>query len=818
LQGFARERGLTQNSVVQGLWAALLGHLTGSNDVVFGVTVSGRPAELNGVEQMIGLFINTLPLRVRLRQGEPLSELLGRVQQEQARLLPHQHVGLADIQGAIGLGDLFDTLIVFENYPIDRARFSRDEELRVTGSQGHDATHYALALMVIPGERLCLRLDYDRGRVDRRVAEAIAARFARMIETAADDRFEILDTAERQALLQMGTGGQRDFATKATIPDLFEIQVARTPGAVAVTFDKASITYAELNARANQLAHHLISLGVGPDDRVGIALEPSLETVIAILGVLKTGAAYLPLDPVYPEARIRHMLDDASPALVVRRETFSTLTHEPTFDPPRGELQPQHPAYVIYTSGSTGAPKGVIVTHQNVVRLFEATRALYSFDNRDVWTLFHSYAFDFSVWEIWGALLHGGRLVVVPWAITRSPAQFLALLVEQEVTVLNQTPSAFYQLMHSDAENTVLGDQLRLRLIVFGGEALEPARLAPWYLRHAEDTPRLVNMYGITETTVHVSYLPLDPLLARSAGGSVIGANIPDLRIYVLDGSLEPVPIGVTGEMYVAGAGLARGYLNRAGLSSARFVADPHNSELGARMYRTGDLARWRIDGVLEFLGRADHQVKIRGFRIELGEIEAALVAQVGVAQAAVLAREDGPGGRQLVAYVVPSDVTVSVDELVLRLGIAKLLPDYMIPSAFVVLEALPLTAHGKLDRRGLPAPERLAGGYRAPRTREEELICEIYSDVLKLERVGIDEDFFRLGGNSLLAMSMVSRVRSALGVELSIRVFFDEPTIAGMAAHLLQAPKAKPSLRKRARLEVPPERLAPNDKELNGR
>ena len=597
----------------------------------------------------------------------------------------------------------------------------------------------------------------------------------------------------------------RAFDSGSTLPERFEAQAARTPHAAAVAFKSAQVTYADLNARANQLAHHLIERGIGPEDLVGIALEHSIETIVAILGILKSGAAYLPLDLGHPEERVRQMLADAAPALVVREETFALLSNEPRSNPPRRALRSSHPAYVIYTSGSTGAPKGVVVTHQNVVRLFDATRDWYSFGAGDVWTLFHSYGFDFSVWEIWGALLHGGRLVVVPSLITRSAAEFLALLVEQQVTVLNQTPSAFYQLMQADAENPALGNRLRLRCVVFGGEALEPARLEPWYRRHADNAPLLVNMYGITETTVHVSYFPLKRDLIMAAG-SPVGTNIADLRMYVLDAALEPVPIGATGELYVAGAGLARGYLNRTGLSAERFVADPYSPEPGSRMYRAGDLARWRDDGALEFLGRADQQVKIRGFRIELGEIESVLTSQAGVAQAAVVAREDGHGGKRLVAYVVPSDGSVMPDQPELRRELAKRLPEYMIPSAYVALDALPLTTHGKLDRRALPAPGRQSGtGDRAPRTRDEEILCGIFADVLQRERVGIDDDFFALGGHSLLATSVVSRVRSALGIELAIRTLFEEPTVAGLVGHLAHAPKARPALIRPRRADASP-------------
>ena len=466
--------------------------------------------------------------------------------------------------------------------------------------------------------------------------------------------------------------------------ELFEEQVERTPEAVALSFGQQRLSYAELNGQANRLAHYLMAKGVGRESLVGIALERSLEMVMAIIGVLKAGAAYVPLDPEYPKARLEYMLADARPAVVLttqslrrqlpRSEGIELLSLDAAEtqaalnkvgdNNPEQEARPEDAAYVIYTSGSTGEPKGVVVTQGNVTRLYAATEQWFKFSAEDVWTLFHSYAFDFSVWEMWGALLYGGRLVVVPKTITRSPGEFLELLMEEGVTVLNQTPSAFYQLMQAeeDAEKdeSELGQKLKLRSVIFGGEALELRRLRSWYGRHGESGPVLVNMYGITETTVHVSYLRLTEEIVRDKTGSVIGSNIADLKIYVLDGYLQPVAAGVVGELYVAGAGLARGYLKRAGLSAERFIADPYGKGAGERMYRTGDLGRWSREGVLEYWGRADQQVKIRGFRIELGEIEAALKMEAGVAQAAVVALDDHAGGKQLVAYVVPAEQELS--------------------------------------------------------------------------------------------------------------------------------------------------------------
>ncbi|HVR96499.1 MAG TPA: amino acid adenylation domain-containing protein, partial [Thermoanaerobaculia bacterium] len=442
-------------------------------------------------------------------------------------------------------------------------------------------------------------------------------------------------------------------------------------------------------------------------------------------------------------------------------------------------VDPDWPAYVIYTSGSTGRPKGALVSHGNVVRLFDATQGWFGFGERDVWTLFHSYAFDFSVWEIWGALLYGGRLVVVPHEASRSPEQFLDLLVRDRVTVLNQTPSAFTQLARVDEERG--GVATDLRFVIFGGEALDVAGLAPWFDRHGDDKPLLVNMYGITETTVHVTYRPLRVADTRGERRSVIGVPIPDLSHYVLDRAQQPAPIGVPGELVVGGAGLARGYLDRPELTAARFVPDPVSGRAGARLYRSGDLGRFLPTGEVEYLGRIDHQVKIRGFRIELGEIEAVLASHPGVRECAVLVREDVPGSRLLVAYLAGEGLPAAGE---LRAFAGQRLPDYMVPSFFVALPAFPLTPSGKLDRRALPEPER----SRAPESEEapldlvEELLAGIWAEVLGLDRVGIDEDFFALGGHSLLATQVVSRVRTALGAELPLRQLFESPTVAGLA------------------------------------
>ncbi|QTR03782.1 amino acid adenylation domain-containing protein, partial [Saccharothrix algeriensis] len=538
-------------------------------------------------------------------------------------------------------------------------------------------------------------------------------------------------------------------APATTVTALFAAQAARTPGNTAVSLADDRLTYRELDERANRLAHHLIGLGAGPERLVALCFPRSVDLVVAVLGVLKSGAAYLPIDPSYPADRIAGTIADAEPVAVL--DGLPDLSPYPA-TAPDVPLRADNAAYVIYTSGSTGKPKGVVVPHGNVVRLFSATDHWFGFDEDDVWTLFHSYAFDFSVWELWGPLLHGGRLVVVPHEVSRSPRDFARLLREEGVTVLNQTPSAFYQL---------LPEQPDPRYVIFGGEALDQHKIQGW-----QGTGQLINMYGITETTVHVTHTPAD---------GTIGEPIPDLRVYVLDEDLEPVPPGVTGEMHIAGPGLARGYLNRPGLTATRFIANPFG-DAGSRMYRTGDLARW-VDGKLHYLGRADHQVKIRGFRIELGEIEAVLAAHPAVTQVVVLEQD-----QRLVAYYVPNG-PVQVSEL--RGHASGVLPEHMVPTAFVALERLPLNANGKLDRVALPAPERDAvtsGDYVAPRTETEEAIAAIWAEELDVDRVGVEDSFFALGGDSIRSLRITSRTKSAFGVDLSPRDVLTARTVSSLA------------------------------------
>ncbi|NPZ58274.1 amino acid adenylation domain-containing protein, partial [Pseudomonas aeruginosa] len=564
----------------------------------------------------------------------------------------------------------------------------------------------------------------------------------------------LLDAPERRQTLSEWNPAQRECAVQGTLQQRFEEQARQRPQAVALILDEQRLSYGELNARANRLAHCLIARGVGADVPVGLALERSLDMLVGLLAILKAGGAYLPLDPAAPEERLAHILDDSGVRLLLTQgHLLERLPRQAGVEvlaidglvldgyaesDPLPTLSADNLAYVIYTSGSTGKPKGTLLTHRNALRLFSATEAWFGFDERDVWTLFHSYAFDFSVWEIFGALLYGGRLVIVPQWVSRSPEDFYRLLCREGVTVLNQTPSAFKQLMAMACSADMATQQPALRYVIFGGEALDLQSLRPWFQRFGDRQPQLVNMYGITETTVHVTYRPVSEADLEGGLVSPIGGTIPDLSWYILDRDLNPVPRGAVGELYIGRAGLARGYLRRPGLSATRFVPNPFPGGAGERLYRTGDLARFQADGNIEYIGRIDHQVKVRGFRIELGEIEAALAGLAGVRDAVVLAH-DGVGGTQLVGYVV-ADSAEDAERLreSLRESLKRHLPDYMVPAHLMLLERMPLTVNGKLDRQALPQPDASLSqqAYRAPGSELEQRIAAIWAEILGVERV----------------------------------------------------------------------------------
>ncbi|GAA2785378.1 amino acid adenylation domain-containing protein [Kitasatospora sp. CM 4170] len=836
--------GASRTDLLVAAVAAYLHRATGAEDLVLGLATMSRLG--SAALRTPGTTSDILPLRVAVSPGTTVGDLVRGVAAELAALRRNQLYRGEYLRRDLGLLDGGRRLY---GPVVNLIPFSEDLRFGGHPSTSHHLTGGAvedLQINVRPAEDgpgLWLAFDANPAAYTEQELTAHQQRFVHLLDQLATAepglplaRTSLLLPHEHRQLPELAPApplpAALTAAARGTLPARFEEQAARAPQAPAVTDEHATLTYAELNDRANRLARLLAARGAGPGRLVALALPRTAELVTAVLAVLKTGAGYLPLDPAQPAERLRLVTEDAAPLLTVTdvgsagklpadgpvpvvlgapaaERELAVLSPADLTDADRtAPLTPDTVAYVIHTSGSTGRPKGVPVPHGNVLRLFAAAGD-FAFGPEDVWTLFHSYAFDFSVWELWGALLHGGRLVVVPYAVSRAPGDFLELLRRERVTVLNQTPSAFHQLVRADQEAPAGAAPLALRYVVFGGEALEAAHLRPWLDRHGDRGPELVNMYGITETTVHVTHhrVTREAVEEPNSRGT-IGVPLADLRVYVLDHCLQPVPPGTVGEMYVAGPGLALGYLDRPGLTAQRFVADPFGAP-GSRMYRTGDLARRAGDGTLEYRGRADQQVKIRGFRIEPGEIEAALVAHPAVAQAAVVARDLG-GDRVLVAYAVPAPAE-RPDPAALRAHLAGLLPEHLVPAACVLLEALPLTGNGKLDAAALPAPDfAAAAGGRAPDTAEQALVCRLFEEVLRLPEgsVGRDDSFFALGGHSLSATRLLSRLRLETGQQVPVAALFDAPTPAGVAGRLTPGgprSQARPPLAPAGRPELLP-------------
>ncbi|HEY7200339.1 MAG TPA: amino acid adenylation domain-containing protein [Candidatus Dormibacteraeota bacterium] len=810
LRRLAQEEGATLLMALLAVFKGVLARSCRQPDVVVGVPITGRSR--GEVQEVIGYFLNWLAIRTHVGDDPTFRELLRRVRDAAVGAYAHQELPfdrvVQAVQPARSLGStpLFQvSLSLRDSQPVPPRLGGLDVSAFPLIGGG---THYDLMVELwAEDDTVTGGLPYNTDLFDEPTVARIGGHLRQLLAAAAaePDRpistLSMLAPEERRAVLAPW-GAPEDAGERPPLHALFEERARRSPGAVAASCEGERLTYDELNRRANRLARALRGRGAGPEAIVAICTERSLDTVVAILAVLKAGAAYLPLDPDYPAERLAYMLRDARAiAVVAQPEAAGRLPDErpPTLlvdddgleALPDGNLDapvdPSAAAYVIYTSGSTGAPKGTVVTHRNVTRLFATTRPWFDFGPEDVWTLFHSYAFDFSVWELWGALLHGGRLVVVPQWVSRAPDAFLDLIAEEGVTVLNQTPSAFRELSRLALERGPA--DLPLRLVVFGGEALDVESLRPWFDRFGDERPRLVNMYGITETTVHVTYRPLRRADLDRAGASVMGRPLPDLGAVVLDANLKPVPAGVPGELHVSGAGLSRGYLGRPDLTAERFVPDPHSGQPGARMYRTGDLAKLLPGGELVYLGRIDSQVKIRGHRIELGEVQAALTATPGVREAAVIAREER-GDRRLVAYVVP-DGPDAAGAGHLGRSLRSRLPEYMVPASFVEVDELPLTPNGKVDARRLPAPDgrrpEQERPYVAPRTPDERLVAEVWSEVLHVERVGATDNFFDLGGHSLMAVQVVGRLRARSGIGLPIAVLFQRSTVESLAAALAE-------------------------------
>ncbi|AUH39243.1 non-ribosomal peptide synthetase [Streptomyces sp. CMB-StM0423] len=786
LVALARARGLTLNTVVQGAWALVLARLAGRTDVVFGATASGRPPELPGVESMVGLFINTLPVRVRLDGAQPVADMLAALQDRQSALVAHQHLGLPEVQRIAGSGGVFDTIVVYENYPLppegapDPGMFA----LRVAG--GQEAAHYPLTLVAAPGEQMSFKLDYRSDLFDRAAARAVFERLVRVLEQIAADpaapvgRIDMAAAADRARVVGEWNATGAPLPAPS-VPELFTAHAVRSPDAPAVTDGPRTLSYGELDAASARFAAHLADTGVRRGDRVAVVMERSADLLVALLGVWKAGAAYVPVDPGYPAERVAFLLADSAPAAVVcTRETRAAVPGDAAAvlvvldDPPTAAALAARPtaasvpvgaadaAYVMYTSGSTGTPKGVAVPHGAVVVL--AGESGWAAGPGEAVLMHAPHAFDISLYEVWVPLAAGGRVVIAEPGVVDAERVRRAV-VAAGVSRLHVTAGLF-RVLAEEAPECFAG----LREVLTGGDVVSAAAVAR--VREACPDLSVRHLYGPTEITLCATWHALGP--GDTAGAVLpIGRPMANRRVYVLDAFLQPVPPGVVGELYVAGPGLARGYLGRAALTAERFVACPFDT--GGRMYRTGDLARWTDDGLLHFAGRADEQVKIRGYRVELGEVESVLAVHEDVAQAVVVAREDRPGEKRLIGYVVPDGRPVEAEQL--RGHVAAVLPEYMVPAAVVVLDELPLTVNGKVDWAALPAPGfagRATG--RAPAGAAEEALCTLFAEVLGLERAGADDDFFALGGDSITSMQLASRARRA-GYVLTPRQVFEEKT-----------------------------------------
>jgi amino acid adenylation domain-containing protein len=831
LRALGSASGVTPFMALLAVFEALVGRYSSQQDAGIGFPIANR--RWTEVEPVIGFFVNILVLRMDLAGDPPFSELLKRVRETALDAYMHQDVPFELLVSHLQPErDLSRNPLVQVAFQWHQSPGGQEEMPGLALSRPQqEGTVVRFDLEMVVSEvagRLLTHLDYSSDLFEDATAARMLSHFENLVAASLDDpasrisNLTLLSPGEREQLLRVWNRPSSVGTGAETLVGIFEAQAALRPAAPAVAFDLDEMTYGELNAVANRLAHHLRSLGVGPESRVGVCTERALSMIVGLLAVLKAGGAYVPLDPVYPRERLGYMMGDSK--ITVLLAPPGLAAELPRHDVPVVALDapaswngseenlrplavPDSLAYVIYTSGSTGRPKGVMVTHRHVVRLFAATRGWFGFNEEDTWTLFHSYAFDFSVWEIWGALLHGGRLVVVPYWVSRSPEAFQKLIAGEGVTVLNQTPSAFQELVRIEGETGPTDPQGRLRLVIFGGEALSLSALAPWFERHGDRRPLLVNMYGITETTVHVTHRPVSATDLRS-GASPIGVPIPDLQVHVVDRALTLAPVGVPGEMLVGGGGVARGYLDRPGLTAERFVPDPFSSLPGARLYRSGDLARRGPDGALEYLGRIDHQVKIRGFRIELGEIASLLSSHPEVEAALADLRHDPASGPQIVAYLVPRGTRSEGLVADLRSYARRYLPEYMVPASFAILEEIPLTAHGKVDRRALAALQKTSGEeavHAAPRTPIEVLLAGVWCELLGREKVGIDESFFDLGGHSLLAAQLMARLRQLCGVELPLRTLFEEPTLGRFAQRVEQALAAGTELAPAPPLEALP-------------
>jgi amino acid adenylation domain-containing protein len=818
LQNLAQQHHLSVNTLVQGAWAMLLSRYSGQEDVVFGATAAGRPAELVGIESIIGLFINTLPVRVRIAPDAWLIPWLQELQSQQVEARQYDYSPLVQVHGwsdvPRGL-PLFETLLVFENYPARTALQEWSGSLKIHHERFMSSTHYPLTVVAVPGPELRLRIKYQCDCFDTAAITRMLGHLRTLLEGMVANPVQrlaelpMLTAAEQHQLLVEWNNTSAPYPQDMCIHQLFEAQVARTPDAVAVVFEDQALTYQELNTRANQLAHHLQALSVGPEGRVGIYVERSLEMVVGLLGIIKAGGAYVPLDPAYPQERLTLILRDTQVSLLLTQQrpiagltehqtqvicldTDWKLMAQESRTNPVNKVTPDNLLYVLYTSGSTGIPKGVAVEHQQLCNYVHGVLKRLALPNSASFATVSTLAADLGNTMIFATLCTGGCLHVLSQERVADPSTMADYLKCHAIDCLKIVPSHLAALQTSPDSESILPRQL----LILGGEASR----SDWVesLQRLAPGCAILNHYGPTETTVGVlTYRVEEHKHAPITSTLPLGRPLANVQIYLLDQHLQPVPMGVEGELYIGGACLARGYFNRPGLNAERFIPNPFSNMPGARLYRTGDLARYLPDGNLEFLGRLDNQVKIRGYRIELGEVETTLEHHPAIQQAVLLAREDTSGDRRLVAYCVPRE-GCRPDTHELRSFLQIKLPDYMVPATFVALDALPLTPNGKIDRQALPEPNHarppLFEAFVAPRTPIEELLGGIWASVLGVETVGIHDNFFALGGHSLLALQVMSRLRKTLQLDVPLRSMFDAPTVAGQARCVEMARQAAQS------------------------
>jgi amino acid adenylation domain-containing protein len=809
LHALGRSGQLTLNTLVQGAWAVMLSRYSAQQDVCFGAVVAGRPAELTGADEMVGLFINTLPVRTQFMGAATVTNWLRELQAQQLRARNFEYSPLSEVQrwSEIDAGQqLFDNYIVFENYPIDETLRGRIKRLTIHDVESLEQSSYPLVLAVMPGERLTLHIHHDRSRFDDALVDRLLGHVAMLLEAFVANpeqrlnQLPVLTTGEQQQLLcEFNQGGNGAERTAACIHDLFERQVAHTPNAVAVVDDKERVTYAELDARANQLARHLRTLGVGQEVRVGLCVKRSAAMVQGLLGILKAGGVYLPLDSSYPQDRLEFMIDDAGTEVLVTDSAINELlpltkrslcvvyldaveVAGQSAEQLAVPVSPANLAYVIYTSGSTGKPKGVAVTHEAAAGHLRAIQGVFALTSEDRFLQFASQSFDVSVEQTLAPLLTGASIVLRGDEVW-STRDFLKCLHEERLTVVNFPPAFWQQITQDLLAEDELSDRCELRLVIIGGDLLSAETARRW-MSTSLGQARLLNAYGPTEATITATTFDITKQAVAEANEALpIGRAVGSRVLYVLDQEGHPVPLGVFGELHIGGPLLARGYLNHAALTAAAFVPDPFSGENGGRLYRTGDMARWLADGTIEFAGRADRQVKIRGFRVELGEIEAALRRHPSVNEAVALAQDDSTTkGKQIVAYVVTRKDSEPTHEH-WREFLKEWLPDYMIPGAFISIEKLPLTPNGKVDRIALAALEMLKpsasdSGSAAAITETEKVIADVWAEILGVEQVGPSDNFFELGGHSLVATQIISRLRKKFKVELPFRVIFEEQTV----------------------------------------